>query len=396
MFRMTLPLQQVALAPSPMPGHFDADANARANAKQLMFMKNLQGVLNTSIPESVDDANLETLQSQAKELSMKEVHDHDGRKASLLTVNGKVYDVTSFLDLHPGGPDLIAKHLNGKDVGRLMEGLDEPGDHVHSKAAMKMLEQFLVKGKTEKRPEEAQDPEKKFQIDLTKPLVPQVGYLGKDYDEWVHTPIITKESPRFFHNDFVESLTRTNWWMIPLVWGPVVLWCEMRAVKFGLPLDMVLPCMLIGCVLWTVAEYLLHRFLFHMKANSYWTATAHYLLHGFHHKHPMDSMRLVFPPAFSLVISFPLWWLMKALFRNGVSQSVSGGGLLAYIIYDLTHYFLHYGEAFTERLRHMKRYHLNHHFKVQTDGFGITSEVWDWVFGTLPANYGYKVDTKQR
>ncbi|BBN08764.1 4-hydroxysphinganine ceramide fatty acyl 2-hydroxylase [Marchantia polymorpha subsp. ruderalis] len=388
MYRMTLPLQQVALAPSPMPGHFDGDANARANAKQLMFLKNLQGVLDTNVAESVDDENLEKLQVQAKELTMKEEHDHEDLTPALLTVNGKVYDVASFLDLHPGGADLITEHLNGKDVGRLMKGLDEPGAHIHSKAAMKMLEQFVVQKSVEKRAEETTPViEKKFEIDLTKPLVAQVGYLGKDYDEWVHTPIICKESPRFFESDWIEFLTRTKWWVIPLVWMPVVLWSEMRAVKFGLPMEMVIPYMLVGCGLWTIAEYLIHRFLFHMKATTYWTAKAHYVLHGFHHKHPMDSMRLVFPPAFTFFFSYALWWLMKAIFPNGVSQSVSGGGLLAYIVYDLTHYFLHYGNAFSERLRSMKRYHLNHHFKVQSDSFGITSEFWDWVFGTLPAQY---------
>lgn len=89
-----------------MPGHFDGDANARANAKQLMFLKNLQGVLDTNVAESVDDENLEKLQVQAKELTMKEEHDHEDLTPALLTVNGKVYDVATFLDLHPGGADV--------------------------------------------------------------------------------------------------------------------------------------------------------------------------------------------------------------------------------------------------------------------------------------------------
>ncbi|KAL2631337.1 hypothetical protein R1flu_016023 [Riccia fluitans] len=393
MLRMTLPLQQVALAPSSMSEHLEvADPIATAKAKQLNFMKNTKGVLDMNEP--VDDSILE--KHQTKELSMKNVHDDDGRKASLLTVNGMVYDVAPFLDLHPGGADLIKEHLNGKDVGRLMEGLDEPGAHAHSEAALKMLEQFLVKGKEQRRAEEPRGSGKKFQIDLTKPIVPQVGYLGKDYDEWVHTPIISKESPRFFESDFMESVSRTKWWTIPLVWGPIVLLSQMRAYKFGVPLAMLLPWMIVGSGFWSFFEYLIHRFLFHMKAETYWTATAHYVLHGFHHKHPMDSARLVFPPAFSSVFIYGFWWLAKVVLTNGVAQSVFGGGLLAYIVYDLTHYYLHYGNVFTDRLRNMKRYHLNHHFKVHSDGFGVTSEFWDWVFGTLPSNYGSEVYTKQR
>lgn len=31
-----------------------------------------------------------------------------------------------------------------------------------------------------------------------------------------------------------------------------------------------------------------------------------------------------------------------------------------------------------------QRYHLNHHFRVQSEGFGITSPLWDRAFGTYP------------
>jgi hypothetical protein len=34
--------------------------------------------------------------------------------------------------------------------------------------------------------------------------------------------------------------------------------------------------------------------------------TAHYLLHGCHHKHPMDGLRLVFPPAAAAILCFPV------------------------------------------------------------------------------------------
>lgn len=32
----------------------------------------------------------------------------------------------------------------------------------------------------------------------------------------------------------------------------------------------------------------------------------------------------------------------------------------------------------------LQKYHLNHHFRIQNKGFGITSSLWDMVFGTLP------------
>lgn len=32
----------------------------------------------------------------------------------------------------------------------------------------------------------------------------QVGHLGEDYEEWVHQPVVSKESPRLYENGFIE------------------------------------------------------------------------------------------------------------------------------------------------------------------------------------------------
>ncbi|KAL6847429.1 hypothetical protein ACP4OV_023282 [Aristida adscensionis] len=176
-----------------------------------------------------------------------------------------------------------------------------------------------------------------FTVDLDKPLVFQVGHLEEQYQDWVHQPIVSKEGPRFFENDVLESL-------------------------------------LFGCL-----------FLFHIKTKSYWANTAHYLLHGCHHKHPMDGLRLVFPPAAAAILCFPFWNLIKAFSTPSTTPGLFGGGLLGYVIYDCTHYYLHHGQPSSDPAKHLKKYHLNHHFRIQNKGFGITSTLWDHVFGTLPS-----------
>ncbi|RVW30084.1 Dihydroceramide fatty acyl 2-hydroxylase FAH1 [Vitis vinifera] len=189
-----------------------------------------------------------------------------------------------------------------------------------------------------------------------------VGHLGEDYQEWVHQPIVSKEGPRFFDSDFWEALTRTKWWAIPLIWLPVVTWSISRSVRMGLELP---------------------------RGN-----TIHYLLHGCHHKHPMDGLRLVFPPAGAAVICvpakpFPVGFvsygnLIKFLSTPTTAPALFGGGLLGYVMYDVTHYYLHHGQPSSKVPRNLKKYHLNHHFRIQDMGFGITSSLWDRVFGTLP------------
>ncbi|PSS29014.1 Dihydroceramide fatty acyl 2-hydroxylase [Actinidia chinensis var. chinensis] len=223
-----------------------------------------------------------------------------------------------------------------------------------------------------------------FTVDLNKPLVSQVGHLGEDYEEWVHQPIVSKEGPRLFESDIMEFFTRTVWWLIPVIWLPVVYWFVSEAVQMGVPCPQIAASMVGGVFVWTLLEYSLHRFLFHIRTTSYWGNTIHYLLHGCHHKHPMDGLRLVFPPAGAVILAVPLWSMVKLVAPSSIAPALMGGGLLGYIMYDCTHYYVHHGKPAKGVSSSLKRYHMNHHFRIQDKGFGITSSFWDIVFGTLP------------
>ncbi|KMZ68892.1 Fatty acid 2-hydroxylase [Zostera marina] len=223
-----------------------------------------------------------------------------------------------------------------------------------------------------------------FTVDLSKPLVFQVGHLGDGYQEWVHQPIVGKVGPRLFASDILEFLTLTAWWVIPVVWLPVVCYFVSRSLLMGHSPREVSIMVVTGIFIWTLVEYILHRFVFHIKTKSYWANTAHYLIHGCHHKHPMDGLRLVFPPAAAAILSIPFYYLVLFCSTPSTAPGLFGGGLLGYVMYDCTHYYLHHGQPKTNPARHLKRYHLNHHFKIQTLGFGITSSLWDNMFGTYP------------
>ncbi|KAL8139786.1 hypothetical protein V2J09_005807, partial [Rumex salicifolius] len=228
---------------------------------------------------------------------------------------------------------------------------------------------------------------KGFTVDLNKPLVFQVGHLGEDYNEWIHEPIVSKEGPRLFGSDFWESLTRTVWWAIPTIWVPVACFSISRSAQMGLTAPELASIVIFGILLWTLMEYTIHRFLFHIKTKTYWGNTMHYLLHGIHHKHPMDGLRLVFPPAATAVLLVPLWNLFKAIATPSTAPALFGGVLLGYVMYDITHYYLHHAQPIEKIPKNLKKYHLNHHFRIHDKGFGITSSLWDMVFGTLPPSY---------
>ncbi|XP_040971677.1 dihydroceramide fatty acyl 2-hydroxylase FAH1 isoform X2 [Gossypium hirsutum] len=219
---------------------------------------------------------------------------------------------------------------------------------------------------------------KPFAVDLNKPIVFQVGHLGEAYEKWVHQPIVTKDGPRFFANDFCELLTRTKWWVIPLVWLPVVCWLVCISTQRGLTPTEAALAVVGGIFIWTLLEYCLHRFLFHIKTRSYWLRN---FAQGKH-----LSLSTSWLPS-----QAPFGWATPCFSPSRYSYSVCaapalfGGGLLGYVTYDCTHYYLHHGKPSKGYGQILKRYHLNHHFKVQNKGFGITSSIWDHVFGTFPA-----------
>ncbi|XP_042336654.1 fatty acid 2-hydroxylase [Sceloporus undulatus] len=357
--------------------------------------------------------------SPGRMLSRGEVQRVCAGGGCLVLLGRRVYDVSGFVGLHPGGEELLRSRA-GKDVRRDLQG----PPHRHSRNARRWLEQHFLgeispEEKSQSHPEtwdtgvtaaaaKMMDPrckavdEETDLVDWRKPLLWQVGYLGEKYDEWVHQPV--SRPIRLFHSDFIESLSKTAWYMVCLVWIPVVLYLswycytslargETRlfatfTTAYSIPVHKYWfpPLFVLGMCIWSFLEYFIHRFIFHMKppASNYYLITFHFMLHGQHHKSPFDDSRLVFPPAPAfLVISF-FYVFATVVFPEAFGLSLFTGGLFGYVVYDMTHYYLHYGSPKKGTyLYRLKSYHVKHHFEHQKAGFGITSTFWDHPFQTL-------------
>ncbi|KAM4833719.1 fatty acid 2-hydroxylase [Thomomys bottae] len=300
----------------------------------------------------------------------------------------RLYDLTDFVRHHPGGEQLLRARA-GQDI---TADLDGP-PHRHSDNARRWLEQYYV-GEMRGEPQDL--------VDWQKPLLWQVGNLGEKYEEWVHQPVT--RPIRLFHSDFIEALSKTVWYSVPIIWVPLMLylsWSYYRTLAQGnvrlftsltteysvvVPKSMFPGLFILGILLWSFLEYIIHRFLFHMKppSHSYYLIMLHFVLHGQHHKAPFDGSRLVFPPVpASLVIAF-FYVLLRLILPEAVGGTVFAGGLLGYVIYDMIHYYLHFGSPHKgSYLYSMKAYHVKHHFEHQRSGFGISSKLWDYCFHTL-------------
>ena len=63
--------------------------------------------------------------------------------------------------------------------------------------------------------------------------------------------------------------------------------------------------------------------------------------------------------------------------------TVFAGTVTGYLAYDWMHYYSHHGRPFTRAGRFMRRYHAEHHFKIANSQYGLSSPLWDVVFGTF-------------
>jgi sterol desaturase/sphingolipid hydroxylase (fatty acid hydroxylase superfamily) len=192
-----------------------------------------------------------------------------------------------------------------------------------------------------------------------------------------------------FRSDFVEKhLSRVRPWQVVAFWGPVAAALLAWPLVRGAPgAAAVLGLALAGLLFWTLLEYVLHRFVFHFPVNqaSALQRDLYFLIHGVHHDYPYDADRLVMPPlaslAIALVVGSPIYLLL-----GPVCFPPAFAGLIAgYLWYDLTHYAVHHWKPRTAFGRLQRRNHLVHHFQGEPIFYGVSSPLWDLVFGTYGA-----------
>ena len=137
-----------------------------------------------------------------------------------------------------------------------------------------------------------------------------------------------------------------------------------------------------GYVFWTLCEYWGHRAVFHYEPAQGIGARLHWLIHGIHHDHPNDPMRLVLPPALSLPLAAGFWALFIASLGMEVGCAACAGFFTGYLIYDMLHFALHHARPTSRLGRWLRELHMRHHFEDDERGFGVSVPYWDIVFGT--------------
>ena len=210
-----------------------------------------------------------------------------------------------------------------------------------------------------------------------------------------HTPIDHSDVPiRLFKSNFLEFFTHISPVAVVVIWLPVMVLFMLLEVLSGRPATYgilyLVAGFVVGAFLWTFSEYTLHRFLFHFEAKSEAAKRIFFLFHGVHHAQPQCKTRLVMPPVVSVPMALVMYAILYLIFAVVLGLPhwvgpVLSGFIAGYLFYDLTHYATHHFPMRAGMWKWLKRYHMMHHYKSPNQRYGVSSPLWDYVFGTKPA-----------
>lgn len=190
------------------------------------------------------------------------------------------------------------------------------------------------------------------------------------------------ESVRMFKSDFMEFFSHVHPATPLVLYLPVVAY--MLYAAFGpsrLSILAVAGLFVLGVLIWTLLEYIIHRWIFHYEPETAIGKKLHFIVHGVHHDYPNDGRRLVMPPAVSIPLAI-VFWLLFAVTLGRFAPAVSAGFGFGYICYDSIHYAIHHFPMKRGIGLWLKQYHLRHHFHDDHAGYGVSNPLWDHVFRT--------------
>ncbi len=227
----------------------------------------------------------------------------------------------------------------------------------------------------------------------TQPRVTQRRYVSND-----------DETCRMFRSDLFERLSHVHPAVPHALYVPLITVMVVLAARAGQGVTSIVLQLVVGALLWSLIEYVIHRFVFHppqwvedetravtaslapgqavIAALPTWRHKFYFLVHGVHHDYPNDSWRLVMPPSVSIPLAVLFYTLFHGVF-GAAGFALFAGFVAGYLVYDTTHYFTHHSAGKTTLGRYQKKRHFRHHYYDSTRNFGVSSPLWDVLWRTM-------------
>ncbi len=195
-----------------------------------------------------------------------------------------------------------------------------------------------------------------------------------------------EEKGQLFKSGFMEKITRTSIY-VPVIMHTVIAisFVFLASSYAGLNWWTIAITFVLGWLTWSLTEYWVHRIVYHIHTKNKLLLKIQHLGHGIHHQYPTDPERLAMPPlpAIALIsVFFGVFYLIMGWYAFAFFP----GFLIGYMLYIALHYAQHRFKAPKFKpLNRLWKFHAQHHYKFpETKAFGVSTRLWDWVFGTMP------------
>jgi dihydroceramide fatty acyl 2-hydroxylase len=193
---------------------------------------------------------------------------------------------------------------------------------------------------------------------------------------------VLRASPPMFESRWLDRLSRVHHLVPVAIFVPAIGALLALGATGGLGALATVGWFAGGWLVWTLTEYWMHRLIFHFEPEAGVGARLHWIIHGVHHDHPNDPMRLVMPPSVSVPLAALFFGLFVLVVGTPDAYPLAAGFLGGYLVYDMLHYHLHHHVPSTRLGRCLRELHMRHHFQDDTRGFGISAPFWDEAFRT--------------
>ena len=192
-----------------------------------------------------------------------------------------------------------------------------------------------------------------------------------------------KGTRTLFKNPILQRVSRTHIAVPLIIFGldssALLYW---SVVHTSLSALTTIGMFFLGLLAFTWVEYIVHRYLFHMPTYTKARAKLQYTLHGVHHEFPKDKDRLAMPPLLSITLATILLLVFRVVMGD-FAFAFLPGFLVGYALYLAIHYMVH---AFAPPKNFLKVLWINHgvhHYKDGDSVFGVSSPLWDYIYGTM-------------
>ncbi len=189
---------------------------------------------------------------------------------------------------------------------------------------------------------------------------------------------------KLFNNAFLNFLSKTNALFAIGVYvtiSIVIFTYGVNDLSYGLGQSLMF--FVAGLLFFTFIEYLMHRFLYHSGRDYMEESTWQYKMHGVHHQHPRDKKTIAMP----IPIAFILAAIFYGLFYLTMGRTALvffPGFFVGYALYLFVHYLIHSIKPPDNIFNYLWLHHHLHHHQLDDKAFGVSSPLWDVVFGTMP------------